>query len=356
MSPTRGYSSYRGRSPLWKKVVAVLLVLVILAAMGVIALQNCIVYDEAGRARIELPWEQEEPETDTSSSGSDSEELNITVEEAVKAPEELRGAQIAAAPLTMKDWQEENDRVSVISPQAGALALTVKESSGRVCYDSPAARAVSGSIIKADSGTGEAIAAMNGAWDYTIARVSCLLDPIAAKADVEGLGLKNTGGYVFYDGNNLNWLDPAKVGTMDYLCSIAEECAAMGFDEILLTNLSYPTVGKLDKIDYGENVDRQEALENLVDAVTKALAADYPEVRVSVELPAEVITAGADGTAGLVLEDMACRVDRVYAVTTAEEAQALAQAVKDASASVDFVAEVTSPEDITGSYLLINGQ
>ena len=352
----RGYSSYRGRNPLWKKVAAVLLILVILAAMGVIALQNCIVYDEAGRARIELPWDWEQPEEAAPSGGSGSEELNITVEEAVKAPEELKGVQVAITPLTMEDWQAENDRVSAISPGAGALELTVKEASGRVCYDSPAARAVSGSIIKADSGTGNAIAAMNGAWEYTIARVSCLLDPIAAKADVEGLGLKNTGGYVFYDGNNLNWLDPAKEGTIGYLCSIVKECAAMGFDEILLTNLSYPTVGKLDKIDYGEGTSRQEALQNLVDAVRDALAADYPEVRVSVELPAAVITGGADEIAGLALADMAGRVDRVYAVTTAEEAPALAQAVGDAAASVDFVAEVTSTEGITGSYLLMESK
>ncbi len=43
--------------------------------------------------------------------------------------------------------------------------------------------------------------------------MSCFLDPIAAaRADVEGMGLKNTGGYIFYDGNNGNWLDPSKHG------------------------------------------------------------------------------------------------------------------------------------------------
>ena len=32
---------------------------------------------------------------------------------------------------------------------------------------------------------------------HSIGRMSCFLDPIAARADVEGLGLKNTGGYIF---------------------------------------------------------------------------------------------------------------------------------------------------------------
>lgn len=336
--------------------MAVLLILVIAAAMGVIALQNNIVYDDAGRAHLEFPWDREQPESGAASGGSVSEELNITVEQTVRAPEELRGVQIAVTPLTVEDWLAENDRAASVLPQASALELTVKESSGRVCYDSPAAQAVSGSIIKADSGTAAAIAAMNEAWDYTVARISCLLDPIAAKADVEGLGLKNTGGYIFYDGNNLNWLDPAKEGTAGYLCALAAECADMGFDEILLTDLSYPTEGKLDKIDYGEGVSRQDVLQSLVTAVTNALKADYPEVRVSVELPAEVIAAGSDEAAGLELADIAGAAARIYAVTTAEEAPALAQAVKTAAPSADFVAEVASPEGVTGSYLLMAQQ
>ena len=59
MSVIRGYNNYRGRTPLWKKIAAVLLVLVILAALGVIALQNYLVYDESGQVHLELPFFQE---------------------------------------------------------------------------------------------------------------------------------------------------------------------------------------------------------------------------------------------------------------------------------------------------------
>lgn len=355
MALVRGYSSYRGREPWWKKLVAVLLILVILAAAAIIFLQNHVVYDDAGRARIELPWDRgDTADRSDLPDGSGSADLQITVEETAKAPETLHGAQVAARPLTTADWEAETLRLSAAASQAEALELTVKESSGRVCYQSAAARGVSDSILRADTTTASAIASMNGAWTYTVARVSCLLDPIAAKADVEGLGLKNTGGYIFYDGNNVNWLDPAKEGTVRYLCGIAEECAAMGFSEILLTDLSYPTVGKIDKIDYGQDVDRTAAIRELLTAVKETLAAEYPEVRVSVELPAEVITAGADEVAGLELAELAPLADRIYAVTTAAEAPALATAVTEAAATADFVAEVTAPEGITGSYLLLN--
>ena len=36
------------------------------------------------------------------------------------------------------------------------------------------------------------------------------------------MGLKNTGGYIFYDGNNLNWLDPSKPAARQYLGGLAE--------------------------------------------------------------------------------------------------------------------------------------
>lgn len=58
--------------------------------------------------------------------------------------------------------------------------------------------------------TGEALNDLTARTDVTAAaRIACFHDPKAANADVEGMGLKNTGGYIFYDGNNSQWLDPA---------------------------------------------------------------------------------------------------------------------------------------------------
>ena len=147
-----------------------------------------------------------------------------------------------------------------------------------------------------------------------------MMDPIAARADVEGMGLKNTGGYIFYDGNNGNWLDPSKPAARQYLCTLAAELAQQGFDEILLTDVGYPTVGKLDKIDYN-GADRAASIRLFLEELRSALG-EYG-VAVSIELPPEVITSGADDTAGLVLSDIAPLVDRVYAVTTVDQIPAL---------------------------------
>ena len=252
---------------------------------------------------------------------------------------------------------ENGEVVSAVISQSeatptGTVRLTMKDGSGRVYYNSQAA--VPGAVETAED-TAEALAmVMRGGTEgaaRAIARLSCLLDPIAAKADVEGMGLKNTGGYIFYDGNNGNWLDPSKPAARQYLCTLAAELAQQGFDEILLTDVGYPTVGKLDKIDYN-GADRAASIRLFLEELRSALG-EYG-VAVSIELPPEVITSGADDTAGLVLSDIAPLVDRVYAVTTVDQIPALEAAVSAAGEDTDFVAELTghSP-DVTGSCLIL---
>ena len=354
MSPTRGYSSYRGRSPLWKKLLAILLLLVILAAGAVVALQNHIVYDDNGTAHLVLPGKHGGAgSAESSAGGSSSEELNITVDES-SAPKELRAVQLPQTAYSQ--WQPDRWKSCWDgSTPFNALAVTVKDSGGQVFYDSAAAKAVTGR-----SGSETDAQALHTLMEaasgrYLIARLSCLLDPAAAKADVEGMGLKNTGGFIFYDGSSANWLDPAKQKTVEYLCGLAKECAALGFHEILLSDVSYPTAGKLDKIDYGSGVNRQETLEALVGAVSDALAAEYPDVKLSIELPANVITAGSDETAGLSLTAMARHVSRIWAVCAEADAPSLARSV--AAAGTDgvpgFIPELTAdvPPEQIGSAL-----
>jgi len=345
MSGPKGYSSYRGRGPRWKIAVIVVLVLVIAAAAAVIFLQKYIVYDDSGTPHLQLPEKQTE-EPAASGAASSGGDLNITIDKPA-APAELQAVQLSQTPLT--DWAAAQTELAGHT----AAVVTVKDAQGAVYYDSAAARAVSPSAVKAQSTTAAAVAALTGSDVYAVARLSCLRDPVAAKADVDAMGLKNTGGYIFYDANNENWLDPSKQATQDYLCALVKECAAMGFDEILLTDLTFPTEGKLNKIAYPET-GTQAAIDSLLTAVSGALK-DYPDVKLSVELPAAVITTGSDQTAGLVLSDIAASVSRIFAVTAPEGVSALSAAVEAAGTADNtpaFVPEVTEAGELTG-YVLV---
>ena len=326
MTAPRGYNRYRGRNPLWKKVVAVLLILVIILAVAFMVLQDRVVYDDTGTPHLPRPAGQEET---AGSRPVDPGELDITVEQLEPEKEPLRAVELAELPGA------ENLSGAVPAGEYDAVAVSVKDDAGRTYHTSEAQRT--------------AIAALTGGDCRTIARVSCFLDPKAAKTDVEGMGLKNTSGYLFYDGNNTNWLDPGKAAARQYLCGIAKELADLGFDELLLTNVSYPTEGKIDKIDYGEAL-KPAALADFLREVRETVGED---VTVSIELPAGTILSGSDPVSGIVVADLAPLADRIYAVTDAVTASALEQAVRSACETTEFVAEVSDAAGVEGSFLLL---
>ncbi len=346
MGGTKGYRNYRGRGPRWKILAAILLCLVILTAGGVIWAQGHIVFDAEGMAHLDLPWQQKEPEPP-----EDPGELDLVIQEPA-ASSEVRAWQIAAAPLTA----EAAERAETAAEQVGcsAFAITAKDREGRIFFDSQAA--VPGAVETA-ADTAETLAAMlaegeRGTDYHAIARLSCLLDPSASKADVEGMGLKNTGGYIFYDGNNLTWLDPGKEKTRTYLSRLAVECAQLGFDELLLTDLSFPTVGKLNKIAYPEG-EKPAILGAVLEEIRAALdESGYEAVALSVELPGTVLVTGSDEAAGLDLREIAGKVDRVYGTVDADQLEAAAQAAESAGAVfVPSVSLETMPE--TGNCLVL---
>ena len=286
-SGTRGYSSYRGRGSKWKILLAILLILVILGSVGFILAREHMSYGTDGKLHFDPPWAKSD-----ASAGEDAPSGEVIIQE----PER-----------------------------------STADDTGAVYFDSAAALA--GTVSTADT-TAAALAELTGGGDHTAAKISCFHDPKAANADVDGMGLKNTGGYIFYDGNNSQWLDPGKAVARDYVCGIAREAAELGFDELILTDVSYPTAGKLDKIDLSNAQPGEDG--------TDGRQLVLPEGAIlSLELPSETVRAGYDTDAGQALSTLAPLVDRVYVRTTAAEIPALETAVKAASPECGFVPELT---------------
>ena len=352
MVGTKGYSSYRGRGPKWKILLAILLVLVIAVAASVIYLQQFLVYGADGSRQIRLPWQTEEKAPPPDGEGEAPEnqpDVDVVVQEPEdQGPKETAAFSLPAQALTQALWQETEKPSG-----ANAVAVRLKTSNGTVYFN--AANAVSGAV-ETEMDTAAALAAVTAQEGlHTIASVACLQDFKAANADVEGRGLKNTGGYIFYDGNNSLWLDPAKPGTREYVCALAKEIAELGFDELLLTDFSYPTVGKINKIHYNTDVPLANNLDLLLSDLNAAL--ESYDILLSVEVPEAVIAEGPDTVAGLDLNRLASRVDRVYAVTTPEKAETLSNLVAQAAGAegkTEFVPELTADSPaLTGSRLIL---
>lgn len=344
MAGAKGYRSYRGRGTKRKILLAILLCLVIAAAGVVIWAQEHMVYDADGTPHLDIPWQREEEQQEP------QEELDLVIEEPA-APPAAQILSLSVAPLTQEALTAAQ---TAAQGRCNAVAVTLKDSTGTVYFDSRTALPGTEETAADTAAALESLTQAGG--DMTaIARISGLLDAGAARSDVEGMGLMNTGGYIFYDGNNQNWLDPSKEAAQAYLSGFAVEAAELGFREILLTDFSFPTEGSLDKIAYPE-AGARASLEACLRAIREALdAAGYEDVALSVEVPAAVVVGGADETAGLVLADLADLVNRVYAVTTEEQAAALSAAAEAAGAA--FVPELAeapvSAALAEGSYLLL---
>lgn len=334
MAGPKGYNSYRGKSARGKIFLAVLLVLVILGAAAVIRVQKYMVYDDSGHPRLELPWRAGASGGAAGSEASGSAlsggpAVSLTIEEPERV--DTRAVSLPVAALT--DWRAAWDAAAEAAQSANAAVYTVKAPGGTVYLDN---QAVPSAALRTVEGTGAAVGDMlKDESVYTIARIACFRDPIASSSALEEMGLKNTGGFIFYDGNSERWLDPAKPAARQYLVDLAVGCASMGFDELLLTDVSYPTEGKLDKIDYGEAASQPEGRVAAVTGFVRELkeALEPYDVKLSLLLPTELLTSGADasGVSGQSPEELLALADRIY-VRTGTDADQTAQLQKAADA------------------------
>lgn len=364
MAGTKGYSSYRGRGSKWKVLIAIILLLVIAVAASVIYLQQYLVYGADGRRWIDLPWWQTEenapPIGDQQDLGEAGTGVDIVVQEPEKPeepePKALVVRSLPSAPLTRADWEAFKTAAGLDNAEVGAVAVRLKTAKGEIYFESVSA--VSGAV-KVAKKQGETAAALSLITSeeglHSIAVMSCLRDYRAANTNAKGRGLRNTGGYIFYDGNNSLWLDPTKPAAREYVCAVAREIAELGFDELLLTDFSYPTEGKLNRINYNSDAPLADNLDLLLNELIAAL--EPYDILLSVEIPEAVITTGPDTAAGLELSRLMGRVDRLYAVTTPEKAVFVSDLVALAAGDggkPEFIPELAEDSPaLTGNRLIL---
>lgn len=133
-------------------------------------------------------------------------------------------------------------------------------------------------------------------------------------------GLLGTNGKVWHDNTRAARLDPASDAANTYLASIAREAAALGFDEILLRGLGYPTTGRLDRVAYPE--DKPKEVTEAVAAIRTAV----PQTRVSIWLDTPFILNNEQSGQNVV--DLYKLADCVYATPEEQTEQGLL-ALKD---------------------------
>ncbi|MBR2894931.1 MAG: hypothetical protein IKC03_04640 [Oscillospiraceae bacterium] len=363
----KGYHSYRGRSGIWRWLLSIVLVLILAAACGFLFVQRYITYSDDGSARLEIPFlsgflSDDTPDGDEEEKPGQS--VNLIIDQPQKQEQPVQGEtpqgqeqtppgapvpetapytsrRLVGLPASVRTEAELVEKLTASS--ADGFVFTVKDNTGTVHYASDTALS---SAVTSSALSKEMLGALCSSEDvYAVARLNCFYDAAYAFANMENAGICQTSGYIWYDYQMRHWMDPGKEAARSYLIQLALECAQMGFDELLLEDMTYPTRGKLYKIDYSKNtMEKSEALVLFLNELRDALA-PYG-MRISLVLEEDVVTGTSDSVqdSGLVTRQILPLVDTVYTRTADLSAAetAMVQILQDAENRPVLVPVVSS--------------
>jgi len=155
------------------------------------------------------------------------------------------------------------------------IMLDLKSVYGNFYYSSgtPGAKYTTAADVPAVDDLIERLAEMEGV--YLIARIASLSDPNFALAN-QSCGLPLRSGALWVDDNNCYWLDPMATAVQEYLVTIAQELAVMGFDEVVFDDFRIP---ESTNIVYRSELSREDAAAEAAKSIRALLATD--PIRVS---------------------------------------------------------------------------
>ena len=301
------YQSYRGRVPLKRKVAVVTMLVILLLCGTYLGMSKYAEFESGGEMTLRLPWQKEEE----GAVNQDDPNISLVIKEPLDLLDEMHAVEIPAETLRLRRdegewWTAEG---------FNAVSVRLKEKDGLLWYAFDSAPA---ELIHPNALSRTELEVLLKADVYSVARISCFSDSAAAKMDMTGKGLCQKNGYVWYDNTNSHWLDPGKDAAQEYLVNLCKELVELGFDEVVLENACYPTLGKLNKSE-PVAADRAEQVEKFLRAARKVFGGDH--VRLSLVMEESLLLAGSDEIAGWQLQNNLKDVLRVY-VRTADPAAA----------------------------------
>lgn len=209
---------------------------------------------------------------------------------------------------------------------ANALIIDMKPSGGRLTWSSSTymSRAfdTSGTLEPA-----EVLSSLKDSGVYLIAQISCLADTLTATRDAPA-ALRASDGSIYSDSAG-SWLDPYSSDTREYLTSLMDELAQLGFDEILLTNIIHPTA----PVTYSQPLSFEPTPVTAVSSLAKKLTDHMSGTGVRVSALLSQDTVRTDGAGELNGQDLALFsevFDRLYLYTTPEQLDSDSAAVTSA--------------------------
>lgn len=331
---TKGYSNYRGRSPFWKRILVIVLVVLLLGAAVFLYCQNHLVYDENGQVHLELPFMKDREEKPADDEGV--KEVELEREEPQKPIiETLHARQLADDAL-------EEDITQLLSGADEAVVVQVKLPDGIFTYQ-PTFAVESGSVAATPLST-ENLKKLIASDKHVIARISALCDTTYANAHVDDAGLLRTWDqWLWYDYDGRCWLDLSKPDTQTYLRQVCKDLADLGFREILLDDFGWPAYGNLEAVLVEPETDKVTVITDFLHTLRETL----PKITAL----SVVVRYDNPYYSGLTPEVLGS-FDRVYVDAYRVDVEAFAAAMPQGFVRDTQLVLITDTAPAAGSYLL----
>ena len=334
---TKGYNSYRGRMSGGKIVLIVVLALVLVGAVAYLALQNYVVYDEAGNATIDLPFfhrkdDRGEKTDDSTVDGTgDRDDIVDTV-----VPEHPRVKVAALHGTRLPDdclWWGADYIMSTLAPED--MVLAVKRENGGITYGTQVS--VPQNVIVEQGRPLDCLKQLLASDRYTVARICCFSDSAYAQGLPE-TALVREDGSLWYDNGGQAWLDPTNPQVLQYITALVKECGELGFKEVLLDQFCYPA-------------DTTGVANTAADPVQ--VLADFAENLRSALPEGTALSVVVRSTDSLSVEQMAELFDRLY-VPSADTLAAVKAALPEGYDPETRVVAMTAEAPQSGSYVIVS--
>lgn len=270
------HSIYYGRRKGFKRrltiFLLVLLLILMALAVGFFYLQEFIVYTADG-FRFDFPFLQQgdQPEQQPelpeeipliTGDGEDEPAAPADGQPPEEQPEEQPPAQSMAGHWAAGELAQAGDpayRARLIEwarqAECDTLVFTVKTPNGQVLIPTDSAIAAQVGSVNADPAAAEGLSALKAEGFRLVARLSANRDNIAPRA-LRANMVATHNGVTWMDYDYLTWMAPSGPDTAAYLGQLAASCKQLGFDGLLLTDLGYPTRGKVSIVGTDRQGDR----------------------------------------------------------------------------------------------------
>jgi hypothetical protein len=198
-------------------------------------------------------------------------DMNVTLED-----KPVRGIYMTAG--TAGTPERFNELLDLVDrTELNAVVLDIKDSTGWVFYNTDVQLAHDIGAVRPAYNVQEVLAEMKSRGIYVIARIVIFEDPVLAAVHPEWAIRDNTDGGVWRTWNGIAWMNPYREEVWNYNIEIMLEAVELGFDEIQLDYMRFPSDGPLNRAEYGvpeHNGDtRNEAIQAFLRATREALIA-----------------------------------------------------------------------------------